>query len=41
MWIFTFQSKNIRVGEKELREKKKKITLPKGPQGHLNASLST
>lgn len=22
MWIFTFQSKNIRVGEKELREKK-------------------
>lgn len=30
MWIFTFQSKNIRVGEKELREKKKKSLCQKG-----------
>lgn len=30
MWIFTFQSKNIRVGEKELREKKKSLFCQKG-----------
>lgn len=29
MWIFTFQSKNIRVGEKELREEKKNHSAKK------------